>query len=66
MHGSILTFRSPAVPFRDLYRHLTQEHRLRIRIVTEVDLNAVRISLHVFNSEADVDRVVEGVRAAIG
>ena len=66
MHGSILTFRSPAVPFRDLYRHLTQEHRLRIRIVTEVDLNAVRISLHVFNSEADVDRVVEGVRSAIG
>jgi len=66
LRGSILTFRTKRMPFRDLYGRLSRDHQLRIRIVTEVDLNAIRISLHVFNSEQDVDRVVEGVRTVLG
>ena len=61
--GSIFSFRMPDIPFRQAYARLSQEHRMRIRIVTEAGLNAIRISLHVFNNEDDVDRVVAGVRA---
>jgi len=66
LRGSILTFRTDRMPFRDLYQRLSREHQLRIRIVTEVDLNAIRISLHVFNNEEEVDRVIEGVRSVLG
>lgn len=66
LRGSILTFRTDRMPFRDLYGRLSRDHKLRIRIVTEADLNAIRISLHVFNSEQDVDRVIEGVRTVLG
>ena len=66
LRGSILTFRSRSMPFREFYGALSRDFQLRIRIVTEVDLNAVRISLHIFNSEADADHVAEGVRSLIG
>jgi selenocysteine lyase/cysteine desulfurase len=33
--------------------------------VTEQKLNAVRVSTHVFNSPAECERVVVGVRAAM-
>jgi selenocysteine lyase/cysteine desulfurase len=66
LRGSILTFRTDLMPFRDLYQRLSRDHHLRIRIVTEVDLNAIRISLHVFNNEEEVDRVIEGVRSVLG
>lgn len=65
LHGSILTFRPLSKDFLAVNRQLGSEHRLRLRIVTEVDLNAIRVSLHVFNSEDDVDRVIEGVRAVL-
>ena len=66
LRGSILTFRTDRMPFQDLYQRLSREHQLRIRIVTEVDLNAIRISMHVFNNEDEVERVIEGVRAVLG
>lgn len=66
LRGSILTFRTDRMPFRDFYQLLSRDYRLRIRIVTEVDLNAVRISLHIFNNEEEVDRVIQGVRTILG
>lgn len=66
LRGSILSFRSPAMDFRELYQTISADFQLRIRIVTEADLNAIRISLHVFNNEEDVDRVVEAVRTVLG
>ncbi|MDA1332755.1 MAG: aminotransferase class V-fold PLP-dependent enzyme [Bacteroidetes bacterium] len=65
LHGSILTFRPLERDFQEVNRRLGSEHKLRLRIVTEVDLNAIRVSLHVFNSEDEVDRVIEGVRAVL-
>jgi selenocysteine lyase/cysteine desulfurase len=35
---------------------------LRTRVVTEENLNAVRISTHVFNNEDHVERVLKAVR----
>lgn len=48
----------------ELYVYLVREQQLRCRIVDEQNLNALRISTHLFNSRADCDRVAEGIRAA--
>ena len=66
LHGSILTFRSAEMDFRQLYETISADFQLRIRIVTEADLNAVRISLHIFNSEQDADRVIRAVQTVLG
>ena len=44
---------------------MSREYQLRCRRVTEVGLNAVRVSTHIFNSEADCDRVAEAVAAIL-
>ena len=38
---------------------------MRCRIVTERGLDAVGVSTHLFNSEAECDRVVEATRTAL-
>lgn len=62
---SILTFKSDRIGFDDLNSRLMREYRLRCRRVTERGLDAVRVSTHLFNSEADCDRVVEAVRTIV-
>jgi len=62
MRSSMLTFRSASMPFSELNQKLSSRHKLRLRIVTEQDLNAIRVSLHVFNTEDHVERVVEGIK----
>jgi selenocysteine lyase/cysteine desulfurase len=59
--GSILTFRLPSSggdPW-EWCNHLRQNHGLRLRPVGEAGLNAVRASTHLFNTEDDVDRLVQ-------
>jgi len=65
MRGSILTFKSSKMNFLELNKALSADHKLRLRIVTEVDLNAIRVSLHVFNSMQEVDQVIQGVRSVL-
>ena len=64
MRGSIVTIRHQRANASKLFGYLLQEHRLRCRPVTELGLEAVRISTHVFNSHADCERVIAGVTAA--
>ncbi len=51
---------------RDVSHTLLQEHlaanKLRTRGVTEGGLSALRISTHIYNTPAEVDRVLEAVR----
>lgn len=61
LHGSMLTVRPRHEAFDALYRRLSRNHSLRCRIVTERDLNAVRFSLHVFNSMAEVDTIADAI-----
>jgi selenocysteine lyase/cysteine desulfurase len=63
--GSMLTLKTSTVPWDELNRHLSAEHKLRCRVVTERGLDAVRISLHVFNLRQDCERVAEGVEDAL-
>jgi len=58
MRGSIITFRTPKLDHTKLFERLLVDHRLRCRPVSEVDLNAVRVSTHLFNSLEECDRLV--------
>ncbi len=58
LSGSILTFRSPKLPFGKIFERLLADHRLRCRPVSEVGLDAVRVSTHLFNSPEECDRLV--------
>jgi selenocysteine lyase/cysteine desulfurase len=61
MRRAITTFRSDRMDFDELNNRMSREFALRCRRVTEVGLNAVRVSTHIFNSEQDCDRVAEAV-----
>ena len=62
MYNSILTFRTAKKDCNQVWHHLMKVHNIRARIVTERDLNAVRVSFHVYHQASDVDRLSEGVR----
>ncbi len=62
LSASITTFRSATMPYDRMLAYLQPTHKMRLRSVTEVGLNAIRVSTHVYNSAAEVDRLIEGVR----
>jgi selenocysteine lyase/cysteine desulfurase len=64
LRGSMVTFAHARASAGQLFGYLREHHGLRCRPVTEQGLNAVRVSMHVFNSAADSDRVIAGFRAA--
>lgn len=64
LRGAIVTVRHARASASKFFGYLLDQHQLRCRPVTEQGLEAVRISLHVFNSPADCARVITGVRAA--
>jgi selenocysteine lyase/cysteine desulfurase len=46
-----------------MQEHL-EKYRLRTRAVTEGGLSALRVSIHIYNTPEEVERVLEGVRSA--
>lgn len=63
LRASMVTFEIPGHEATKVFSHLLGQHGLRCRPVTEVGLQAIRVSTHIFNQASDVDRVVEAVRA---
>ncbi len=61
---AMTTLRHPRANAAKFSDYLKRHHRLRCRPVSEQHLEAVRVSLHVFNSRAECDRVIAAVRAA--
>jgi selenocysteine lyase/cysteine desulfurase len=59
--AAMTTFRSARVPHDQLFNRLMKEHAIRCRPVTEENLNAIRVSTHVFNSPAECDALIAGV-----
>lgn len=59
--GSIVTFRTAAIPYDKLFGRLFQDHAIRCRPVSEQKLDALRVSLHLFNSPAECDALVAAV-----
>ena len=64
MRVGMTTLRTDTVPYDQLYKAYS-DAKMRCRIVTEQGLNAVRVSTHIFNSEAECDRVVAATRQAL-
>jgi cysteine desulfurase / selenocysteine lyase len=60
-YASMLTVRLENMDTMTLQRHLAEKYRLRTRYVAEADLDALRISIHLYNSRDEVERFIDGV-----
>ncbi|MDB6167252.1 MAG: hypothetical protein JWM88_116 [Verrucomicrobia bacterium] len=56
--GSIITFRTAKVGYQALFGRLLGDYRLRCRPVSEVGLDATRVSTHLFNSPSECDLLI--------
>lgn len=65
-HSSIVTFKLKQMPRDPLQKFLATQFRIRARGIYEGGLEGLRVSLHIYNSFAEVSRVLEGVGAAQG
>ena len=60
-YGSVIGFRVKALPFDKLQQSLSEKYHMITRGVGENGLNSNRISTHIYNNEAEVDRVLEAI-----
>lgn len=62
--GSIVTFRilDHKKSYAEFTNQLKSEYRIRLRPVGEHGLNAIRASLHIYNTFEQVDQVIEAVK----
>ena len=58
--GGIVTISLVEADYREVRRIMLEEHDFVLKS-GKAEYNALRISTHIFNSEEDVDRVVEGL-----
>lgn len=61
--SAMISFQHEQLPFLELQTHLGT-YKLRTRGVSEGNVNALRISTHIYNNFEELDRLVEGVRTA--
>lgn len=59
--AAMLTFRIEGLAGGKVYQKLLESQRLRCRPVSEEDLDAVRVSFHVFNTPEECERLIAGV-----
>jgi selenocysteine lyase/cysteine desulfurase len=60
--GSVLGFRLKNYPFDKLQQMLLEKHHIVTRAVPENGLNSNRLSMHCYNTPAEVDRVADIIR----
>ncbi len=58
--SSILSFTTDALPIKSIHRHL-----LKNRIVTALREGAIRVSIHLYNDESDIDQLISCLRQAV-
>jgi selenocysteine lyase/cysteine desulfurase len=63
-YSAMTTFKMKNIEYLKLQGFLAEKYKLRTRGVGEAGLNALRISLHVYNSFEEVNQVLEGLREA--
>ena len=62
-----MTFELPRqVNAGTLARALRDKHNIQVKLVPEVWLSGIRLSPHVFNTEAEVARLMIALRAELG
>jgi selenocysteine lyase/cysteine desulfurase len=62
--AGMVSFKIPGKNFMD-FNTLAAKNKFRIRVVPESNLNALRISTHIYNSMAEVNRFAEFVKASV-
>ncbi len=55
---SLITWKLKNVDFRKAASYLTDKKRMRVRVVPEAHVDGVRISLHVYNNEEQVENLL--------
>ncbi len=63
--GGIITFRIRDFSSADLITKLMKDFRIRVRGIAEHKLNACRISLHIFNSPREVDKLIAAIKEIV-
>lgn len=63
-HSAMITFNLKNIEYQKLQTFLAEKFKLRTRGIYEGGLNAIRISPHIYNSFDDINRVIEGAKAA--
>jgi isopenicillin-N epimerase len=65
--AGILTFRAPGKSAIDLATAVARSHRVHVRAVRRSNdaEGALRLSLHVFNTHDDVEKLVQGLQQAL-
>jgi selenocysteine lyase/cysteine desulfurase len=58
---SMVSFRTARLAYDRLFERLWKNHKLRCRPVSEQNLNAIRVSTHLFNSPAECDTLIAAV-----
>lgn len=59
---SMITFRLKNKDYQETANYLTGEKRIRVRVVPEAGINAVRASFHVYNQAFEVERILDELR----
>jgi len=62
---SIITFRFNNIHYLNLQQKLWEEHKIRLRGIYEGELNALRVSIHIYNSYDDIKKVIKALQSAI-
>lgn len=60
--SSMITFRLKNRDFQQTANYLTGEKRIRVRVVPEAGLKAVRASFHVYNQDFEVGRILDEIK----
>lgn len=59
MKGGLVSFSIDGVESSALQRHLSRAARVRTRVIAEYEYGWMRLSTHIYNSPAQIDRAVE-------
>ncbi|MFA6127164.1 MAG: aminotransferase class V-fold PLP-dependent enzyme [Bacteroidales bacterium] len=64
--SSMITFRLKNKGYQETASYLTSEKRIRVRVVPEAGLNAVRASFHVYNQDFEVEKILDELKKYAG
>lgn len=63
--SSMITFRLKNKSCQETANYLTEVKRIRVRVVPEAGLNAVRASFHVYNQDFEVQRILDEIKKMV-
>lgn len=66
LSAGIVTFKLERLKSTEVSQRLARDYKMRVRNIHENNINATRISLHVFHSEKEVDALGDAVAALAG